>query len=524
MLSCVLSPFDGVIYLNSQGRRVRIDHSDGHLIDSSGARLINEFPTDGRFHAEVRNSDPAALVGVVQQPHVNNNFALELLISSAPGADPKSIAFDVYAVPTPQLKNRYNVVIITIDTLRADRLGCYEYSRPTSPNLDKFATQAARFSNAFSTSSFTPPAHASLFTSKYVADHGLLGWNRLPEDELTLAEVLQGCGYVTAASVNLALLSHQNLGQGYALRSEGLRDGKEIIADAQDIIHNSFGAPFMLWLHFYDVHRPYGGPAEWATRFNAEGRDGVGDVEAHYNLQAESNPKEGFSLAESGLDRADLEFIADRYDAGIAYLDSLLGPLLDELSTPQRLKDTLIIVTSDHGENLLEHPECLFTHDPFLYSVVTRIPLLIRYPGANQGGTTSEALVSQIDVAPTVMDAIGLPVPPSFQAGRSLLPLPEGGRNEPDSHRFMECWGWSRLTAVRNNDYLIIHDADEDQVRTYDLAADANELQPLQKVPTQATQLHQALDEFTKREGADAEVPSLDPETLENLRSLGYIQ
>lgn len=524
VLSCTLAPFSGVAHLNVKGYEIRLNHDDGHLIESSGIQLENAFPTDGGFHAEVRNSDPGILVGVIQQPNLDNGFELELLISSAPGAAPESVAFDIYAVPTPPLKHPYNVVIITVDTLRADRLGCYGYSRPTSPNLDRFASQAVRFSNAFSTASFTPPAHASLFTSKYVADHGLLSWNQLPQDQLTLAEVLQSCGYVTAASVNLALLSHQNLGQGFGLRSEGLRDGKEIIVDAQNIIRTSFGAPFMLWLHFYDVHRPYGGPAEWAKRFNPDGRDGVGEVEAHYNLQAASSPNEGYSLAESGLDQVDLEFIADRYDAGIAYLDSLLGPLLDELSTPRRLEDTLIIFTSDHGENLMEHTECMFTHDPFLYSVVTRIPLLIRYPTAREVGTTSETLVSLVDVAPTVMDLIGLPAPTSFQAGRSLLPLLEGDQEWPDSHRFMECWGWSRLAAVRSKDYLIIHDATHDQVRTFDLATDTAELQPLQPPPAEAAQLQQALDDFTKREGADAETPSLAPETLEELRSLGYIQ
>jgi arylsulfatase len=450
---------------------------------------------------------------------------MRLFLRGSPLANAGPVLFDVYAVRTPELKHPYNIVVITIDTLRADRLGCYGYKRPTSPNLDAFAKEAVLFKNAFSTSSFTPPAHASLFTSKYVADHGLLTWNKLPDGEVTLAEVLQDCGYMTAASISRTMLSRQNLGQGFDLWKEGdVRDGREVVQDGLQILRSPSNRPLFLWLHLFDVHRPYGREPGWAKRFNAGGRAGVGDNEKDYNLASKEYRKLGNGLEGSGLSEADLQFIADRYDAGVAYADSVLGPLLTELSKSPRLEDTLVVVTSDHGENLLEHRECLFSHDPFLYSVVTRIPLLIRYPKAADGGKTVESLVSLIDIAPTVMDAIGLDVPPSFKTGRSIEPL----RMEDEEWRkrkvYMECWGWEKLKAVRSQKHLILTDMKTGKAEYYELTNDPGELQPFPTPQSECdSRIAGLLSEFSKRKNANAEAPKLDSDLEQQLRSLGYV-
>jgi arylsulfatase A-like enzyme len=241
----------------------------------------------------------------------------------------------------------------------------------------------------------------------------------------------------------------------------------------------------------------------------------VGDSHRHYNLR----PNEA---EEQGLSAEDLQFIADRYDAGVTYVDSQLGPLLDELSTPQRLKDTMIVITSDHGENLLEYRECLFSHDPFLYSVVTRVPLLIRYPEAKGGGQRCDKLVSLIDVAPTVTEIIGLPTPGSFD-GKSLLPLLTGN-SWPREEIFMECWGWEKLKAIRSPERLVIHDLNSKRSMFFDLRSDPTEQNSsVEPGDTTARHLQRRLMEFIDAEGGDVEPPQLDAETLKQLRTLGYI-
>ena len=427
---------------------------------------------------------------------------------------------------SPEVRNPYNVVIITVDNLRADHLGCYGYERSTSPNIDRFAQQSMLFSQAYSTSSFTPPAHASLFTSKYVGDHGLVTWNKLNRKEHTLAEELKENGYATAASVSLNLLLWQNLGQGFDLRRQGsFKDGDKIIQDALSVVAQESESPFFLWLHLFDVHRPYGRHPDWTYRFASAEFQGVGDAIKDYNLWSGKEYKNGNSLENSGFSPADLQFLADRYDAGIGYVDSLLKLLLHELSMPGRLENTLVILTSDHGENLLEHKECLFSHDPFLYSVVTQIPLLIRYPGASGAGTKSHALVSLIDIAPTVMDTIGLPVPASFSQGKSLLPLLKGDSDWGRKEIYMECWGWAHLKAVRSKERLVIEDLNEKNVAFYDLKIDPGEISPYFHPKDKADQdVLGKLEAFSQGKEQKRFVKKIDPETKRRLKSLGYIK
>ncbi len=523
VLTCTVQPGGGSARLIVRGSDVRVEPDPDQPARTLETKVFNQFPRSGTYHADLQRRTPSNWLSVVKQPGPDNGFELQVMVAGGPTSRP--VTFDVYAVPTAEFENRFNVVVITIDTLRPDRLGCYGHSRLTSPNLDRFAEQSVRFTNAFSTSSFTPPAHASLFTSKYPGDHGLLGWNRLPDDQVTLAEVLKGCGFVTAASVNLDLLTEQNLGQGFDWQGEGRRDGRLVVADGIRFIHAPADSPKFVWLHFYDVHRPYGGPPDSVRRFNPGGRDGVGDDEPHYNLRPLDNPEHGYSLKASGLDEADLEFITDRYDAGIAYVDALLGPVFEALSTPQRQQDTMVVVTSDHGENLREHPEFLFSHDPYLHSVVTHIPLLIRYPGARGGGSTTNALVSLIDVAPTVLEVIGAHVPSEFNEGRSLMPLLKSDTDWPRQEIFMESWSWKMQKAVRSAGHLAILEVSNAETQFFALANDPLEHRPaLQPGSGPGARLQELLKAFSRRPGANAAMPELDEQTKEKLRSLGYTQ
>jgi arylsulfatase A-like enzyme len=505
---------DGVDELVVRGRAATIRHLEWQ--EMSGVELVvaAEPPVDPALRVVVRAKSGRPAVRVVQGPSRENGGELRVRIDDGPHAGAAPLAFELWAVPLEAGGSGLDVVVITIDSLRPDRLGCYGYARATSPNLDLFAREAVRFTNAFSPSSFTPPAHASLLTSRHVGDHGLLTWNPLPEEQLTLPEVLASRGWRTGASVNLTLLTANALGQGVEWQREGLREARTIVSDALEFLRAEDGRPFFLWLHLYDVHRPYGRIPGWAERFARHARPEVGDGEEHYNLTADDRRAQA-------LKEDDLRWIEDRYDAGIAYADAQLGPLLAELATPARRARTLVVITADHGESLQEHEERYFTHDPFLFAAVARVPLLVRYPDGLGAGAVRDDLVSLIDVAPTVLETLALEAPPTFE-GRSLRAL-ERGRRFGGRLLFQECWGWERLCAARDERWFALRDLAAGTLRLYDLRSDPDERAPLDPERARgARELLRALDGFAARRPADEAPPELDPELLERLRELGY--
>jgi len=520
VLSFKAEAVDGVDLMIVRDSGISIEHREFDEIRGWTTEVHNTVPREGAFRIVVRNKLGRPKVTVTQQPGADNNYESRVLIDDGPAGGASPLSFDLVALPFMEARTPRNVVIITIDSLRADRLGCYGYERPTSPNLDRFAEQSVRYENAFSTSSFTPPSHASIMTSRYVSDHGLYTWNRLPEEQLTLAEVLDRHGYRTGASVNIGLLSDQGLGQGFAFQKDAYRDVRRVVEDGLHFIRDESDAPYFLWLHFYDVHRPYGRVGDWKNRFADDELPGVGDGEDHYGLRPED-------VETRGLDPDDLQYICDRYDGGIAYLDAQLAPLLEELSTPRAREDTLLIVTADHGESLLDHPDRLFTHDPFLYTVVTRVPLLIRYPThPRSAGTVFEGLISLIDVAPTVLGVVGVEAPPTFHGldASPSVPGQQRPRKWARSELYSECWGWEELKAIRNENHLIIRDLAKERTLFFDLQDNPAERSPAAKAPDPgARTLEKLLQEFTLRRPETDGPPPLDPEIIKKLRELGYL-
>ncbi len=405
---------------------------------------------------------------------------------------------------------RHNLVLITVDTLRADRLGCYGNENDLTPNVDRFSEGSVVFTSAFSTSSFTPPSHASILTSRYVSQHGLLSWNPLDDEKLTLAEILAAEGYDTAAFVNLGLLTNQNLGQGFQQQSEQWRRGTVIVDEALEFIRGERRAPFFVWVHLYDVHRPYGGPVPWMREHGFERVPGD-LMDKDYGLQPHQVTEREFSSE-------DLKYIEQRYDLGVEYLDHILAPLLEELSTPESLAETLVVLTSDHGENLLEHPGWLFSHDPNLYPEVAQVPMIARFPAGNWAGESHDGLVSLIDVAPTALGVLGIRAPAGF-SGASLLPG-LAGAPWPNSEIYLECWGWRKLKAIYSGDEIVIYDMEREEQEFRGRAGGAS----VSPVPTTELQreLWGKLQDFADNPEARAERPELPPEILEAIESLGY--
>jgi arylsulfatase A-like enzyme len=323
------------------------------------------------------------------------------------------------APTTVDLIPRPNVLLISLDTLRADHLGCFGYSKGTSPNLDKFAAGAIRFSNCRSQAPWTLPSHMSLFTSMLPTDNTVDNINRvLPSHLITLAQVLQKEGYRTVARVNDGQMKqHWGFGRGFD-KNQWLEypvntpEGscKNITDQALAFFKvQSAETPFFLFLHYYDPHDPYDAPEPFRRRLGAT----LSGAEASKLCQHYRTPEHKL--------RPDLlgDLVA-AYDAEIAWLDDELGRLLAAVPP-----NTVVVVFSDHGEAFKEHGWLL--HGATLYEEEVHVPLLVRLPNGRVAGKVIDEPVMLLDVAPTILAGCGIGVPKQFQ-GLDLAPLWQGGQ------------------------------------------------------------------------------------------------
>jgi choline-sulfatase len=395
-----------------------------------------------------------------------------------------------------------NVVLVTIDTLRADHLGAYGYSRGRTPHLDELAREGVFLENVTSQVPVTLPSHASLMTGMVPPTHGVRDntFFRLDDGATTLAEILQSRGYDTAAFVGAYVLDESfGLAQGFDrydddLPEEGSESTGTVAERRGEDVTRAFvtwlegresDRPFFAWIHYYDPHLPYAPPAPYRE-----------------------------------------EFAAQPYDGEIAYVDEQIGRVLAALGPGGRERgtdDTLVVVTSDHGESLGEHGEK--SHGFFVYDSTLRVPLLLRDPGLFPEGARIESPARTIDILPTILDALSIPVPREVQ-GRSLLPLLD--HDEPTGPvAYAECYvselnfHWAPLVALRDGSYKYI---EAPRPELYDLASDPGETRNLaEREPDRVRRMRSALRALV--EGFPKNLSSRlqpDPATIERLRSLGY--
>jgi len=401
-------------------------------------------------------------------------------------------------------RDEVNVLLITLDTTRADHLGTYGNRRVATPHLDTLAGEGVVFERATTSAPLTLPAHASLMTGSWPMDHGVrdnVGF-QLGDEQLTLAELLARNGFATFGAVGSFILHRwTGIAQGFAdfddrfetddgRRSNQLtaqRDGATVAAAAIAWWEAHPGQRFFVWTHFYDPHHPYEPPAEFARRYPA-----------------------------------------DPYAGEVAYTDSLVGRLLDDLRERGLYESTLIVVVADHGEGLGDHDEP--DHGIFLYDTTLRVPLIVRVPGAEYRGRV-ETLACLADVMPTVVDYLGLPLPDDLR-GRSLLAAMSGHEGDADALAYGEAfyarfhYGWAELRSMRDDRFKYI---DAPRPELYDLRQDPGELlNVIDLHPELAADLKWSLDSLIEESGdtGEREMPDtsgLDAETLERLRSLGYV-
>jgi len=458
-----------------------------------------------------------------------------------------------------------NVLVVTIDSLRADRLGCYGYERDTSPTLDALASEGVRFERAYGHAPFTPPAHASLLTGLHVPSHGVYAWREaLDESARTLGQRFARAGFATGAFTNHPGLATSRVHRGFEHVEERFFEEARPTVDAfLDWIDDQDGV-FCAWIHLWDVHRPYGfrdWTPEWARervergeltlaygeeRFGDPPPDGgvlVGRREGHYNLNAAERARPlKLDDGERIFTDADWRYIEDRYDGGIHAADRGIARLLDGLRARGRLDDTVLVITADHGESLTEREPCWFTHDPFVYEETLRVPLIVRFPAAAPAGRVVPEPVRHVDVLPTLLELAGVAARGDEQ-GASLVPLLAGdaepvgpvfaqtqtlNAKETDARIDGEGGGWlEHRVALVDGDWKLVVDRSSDEVELYDLAADPDERDDLAGAPEHAGTRARLQRELERLE---AELPrasrtgtELDRDVESILRGTGYV-
>jgi len=421
------------------------------------------------------------------------------------------------------LGSRPHLVLVVWDTCRVDRLSAYGYDRPTTPRLERLAAEGVRFERAFSPSSWTPPAHASLFTGLLPRRHGLL---RMPRDRVRpgvrlLAETLRDAGYATVGfTANSFLSPVTGLSEGfermallYTGTEAGKADGASVAAAVEGWCRErkagSDRRPLFLFVNLMDAHLPRR-PAPAAVK-------AVGPAAPGAAVERAAAVNQRRAIAHMlGVEKIDAETLAamgDVYDAAVRELDEATGRILDALEGAGLLRDALVAVVADHGENLGEHGE--LDHMASLYDPLLRVPLVIRWPGRFEGGRVEKRQVCLQDLHPTLLEAARVAAPPGTardavslteepRGPRTLLAeidpadqfLPDLRREMPGAAEFLFDRFRLRVGAARDPDgapgarkYLrFVRAADEgpetlQREELYDLAADPGETRDLMRAP-----------------------------------------
>lgn len=421
--------------------------------------------------------------------------------------------------PKPEAPKQPNVILILVDTLRADRLGVYGYERNTTPSIDAFASRATVFENAISQAPHTIPSVLQIMTSKYKQGR------ELGEQDPTLAAVLQRAGYETVAIVENPHFEHRLDGHGLVygfdqfyrngfLHRESIEEqlwktntpADVITAQAKRWLRGRTSSrPFFLWLHYFDPHDPYMPPysddmesLSWTSESHF-----TGDLRSTFLFRPsrEGDP--------SQFTDADRQHLSDLYDAEVEYLDQSLGELFEFLEEKALLDDALVILSADHGESLGEHDT--WFHGRTLFDPEIHIPLLVKYPEQDLGERL-DAPAQAIDIYPTVLDTVGLEAT-GMMDGRSL-------RTKSSRPAFTY---WNDWHVVREPRWKLVQRGDE--LLLFDLKADPRETNDL--ADEQPAVVRRLLDESSNRlqeiEATAEELHDISREEVEHLRSLGYL-
>ncbi len=425
-----------------------------------------------------------------------------------------------------------NLLLVTLDTTRSDHLSAYGYPRDTTPVLRELAAEGTRFAHAYAPTATTGPSHATLFTSLYPLAHGIVrNGLELRATELTLAEMLRERGYATAAFVSSFVLDERfGYAQGFEVYDDDFTTGEASLPMRQPwrehAIPGGFdrpadattrravewlGAgrdrarPFFLFVHYFDPHAPMSPPEAHAARFAP------------------------------GPAASRLDVRIGRYDGEIAFVDEQIGVLLAALVREGLVTGTLVAVTADHGEGLLQHGQ--LAHGVQLYEEAVRVPLLLRWPSVVPAGRVVEAPVALVDLAPTLLELLGVPTPGDGLQGESVAGALRGEALDPErtihlqrrpyeGQRIGDEWIEGDLYGVRQGRWKYLESGDGSRRELYDLAQDPGETTNLADTrPEEARRLAGRIAAWRAATRRAGEAPREPTESeREGLQALGYVE
>ena len=437
------------------------------------------------------------------------------------------------------LKNSFNIVLITIDTLRADHLSCYGYERKTSPNIDKIAQNGFIFKNAMAPSSWTAPSVASLCTSLYPISHGMVhgiadtinNQEILSENITTLAELVKAYGYCTFGVVSNSHLDKKfGFGKGFdyfkCLPFLPASYVHETIDSWADTIKKS--KKYFLWVHYFDPHWPYWPyqPREsWLDKYLAEMQDRDMDYKRSLIKKILSGKHHAIAPLLTQNHPMALFLLKALYDSEINHVDSYVGTLIEKFNLDT---NTLIIITSDHGDEFLEHGN--IGHGKNLYRETIRIPLIIKLPERTSGKITEQP-VNLVDIMPSILYILGI-TPPEHSAGSSVFTRNElkkfSLREEKSPHTFAELDLKNSLKTIITPEWKYIYDYHNKTEQLYNLTTDPFEQKDMSNNTSTVTRkLREQLFNWVSHSikyPPTIQPSQLSPEEKEKLEELGYIQ
>jgi len=436
---------------------------------------------------------------------------------------------------------RWNVLLISVDSLRADHLGCYGYARNTSPAIDQLSSEGVLFTSCTAPAPWTHPSHMSMLTSLYPTAHGVLSIDsRMRPGCVTLAQVLQDHGYRTGAVISGGRMRpEQGFGQGFELYddysvlraelvsglvvSENPLGTTELPTSAQTNeaalawLKNGDDRPFFLFLHYWDVHWDYAPPPPYDEAFGPEYTGTMTGTKADLDERLFA-----------GCERNDLERVVALYDGEIRWTDLHIGVVLEELKHSGLYEDTLIILAADHGEEFLEHGG--HGHGHSLYEELLHVPLVVKLPSSVQVAPLQVSdPVSLVDVMPTVLDVLDID-PPERLDGTSLAPLVKGESWPVPRPVFAEGVVGKSRCMVRVGQRKLIRDPAKGEEEAFDLSVDPLEQHAVQSRGKDVEQLASLLDQWLgsneiqiEQLGETPEGEQVNERTREALRRLGYV-
>ncbi len=462
----------------------------------------------------------------------------------------------------PPTTDKPNILLITIDTLRADHLGCYGNASIHTPTIDSLATGGIMFQRAISQVPLTLPSHTSILTSTYPPIHGVRDNARYSFGSSipTLAEVLKGSGYLTSAFISAFVLDSrfgldvgfdayddniQNQAYFYffsasppfalagCLKLLGLsppykpeRKADKTTRAVIEWIENNRESRFFMWVHYFDPHGPLNPPVPYDTLYlepDADPHKFRDNIENLISLLGQFDSRE--------LSDEEIEGIKSLYKGEVTFTDHYIGNLMKSIRELGIGDRTMVVLTSDHGQSLSEHH--YIGHSMELYQEIMHIPLIMNYPGLFQQGLVVEEPVQSIDIMPTILSSLEIEIPASCRGSNLIRLLGPSTWERDDSNR----WAYletlharptrNKLIGLSSGDYKYIRALDGDREELYHMETDPKEMDNLASVDTQRSELMRnqllSLLEEWQNESSSIEIP-MDHQTMEAMKALGYIQ